>query len=80
MIDRDDNYAAARWARRHPFLLALLSGGALAGWVNVVGHNRALSIGLGAGMFLLVLLLWMRGGPLRRYTDDVCGPPDEDDL
>jgi hypothetical protein len=77
-IDRDDKCGPARWARRHPLLVALASGAAVAGWCNVVTYNRALALGVGAGTFLLQLILWMPGGPARRYTDRVCGPSDED--
>jgi hypothetical protein len=72
---RHDNCDAARWARRHPIAVALVSGLSQAGWVNVLTYNRAISFAVGTSVFVIVLVLWMPGGPLRRYTDRVCGPP-----
>jgi len=59
-------------------VVALLSGLSQAGWVNILTYNRAISLAVGAAVFVVVLLLWVPGGPLRRYTDRVCPPSDEE--
>lgn len=76
MTRHDDEYVLSRWAARHPVLTALVSGAATSGWVQVIVSDRRASLGVGLATFIIVLILWMPGGPARRMTDRLAPPPD----
>jgi len=74
----EDEYVLSRWASNHFLLTALLSGGATSGWVQVIVSDRRASLGVGLATILIVILLWMPGGPARRMTERLPPPKDSE--
>jgi hypothetical protein len=67
-----------RYIVAHPYLGALWSGLALAGWVAViVGDWRAIAASF-IGMFLITVFLWRPGGPARRREDRLFPKSEQD--
>ena len=69
-------YPASQWAARHPVLVALMSAAASFGLTQILYRTLWADILSAALMFVTVFLLWMPGGPARRRTERICGPPD----
>lgn len=70
------DYPASQWAARHPVLVALLSAAAMFGLTHILYYTLWADIVSAAVMFVAVFLLWMPGGPARRRTERLCGPPN----
>lgn len=66
------NCDIAMWSTRHPILVSALSAIAVGGWTNVLAIQRWMGAVVALGVFLLSLILWMRGGPLRRFVERRC--------
>ena len=64
----------AKWAIKHPYLLALLSALVIAGWtVLLVRDLRAVALS-STLVALLVVFLWRPGGPARRREERLFPP------
>lgn len=73
---RTDPYYAARFAKRHPFLVALIAGTQAGAWPGVLGVATWICLAVGTGIFLLFLLICAPWGPGSRWFDGLPPPRD----
>lgn len=65
---RRNDYGWSRWAIAHPYWVPVVSALMIAGWSNLITHDRVESIVIGIAILVVQFLCWRPSGPLHRYT------------